>query len=91
MDRDFPRRFQRKPYDLRPRHRIGKTVFRTYNKYDVGPPVDMKHGHDAFLGTGIRRPVDTSHTINIFQDFDAAPDRIDNISDTALRAFPRAL
>ena len=34
-----------------------------------------------------RRPVDTSHTINIFQDFDAAPERIDNISDTALRAF----
>ena len=32
-------------------------------------------------------PVDTSNAMNEFQGFDKAPDRIDNISDTALSAF----
>ena len=33
------------------------------------------------------RPVDTSNTTSEFQGFDEAPEGIDNISDTALRAF----
>ena len=33
------------------------------------------------------RPVDTSNTTDTFQGIDKAPERIDNISDTALRAF----
>ena len=33
------------------------------------------------------RPADTSNTTNTFQGFDEAPERIDNISDTALNAF----
>ena len=33
------------------------------------------------------RSVDTSNTTGEFQGFDEAPERIDNISDTALRAF----
>ena len=33
------------------------------------------------------QPVDTSNTTSEFQGFDEAPERIDNISDTALRAF----
>ena len=33
------------------------------------------------------QPVDTSNTTSEFQGFGEAPDRIDNISDTALRAF----
>ena len=35
------------------------------------------------------RPVDTSNTTREFQDFEEAPERIDNISDTALRAFQK--
>ena len=33
------------------------------------------------------RPADASNTTGTFQGFDEAPERIDNISDTALRAF----
>ena len=33
------------------------------------------------------RPADVSNTTRTFQDFDDPPDRIDNISDTALQAF----
>ncbi len=33
------------------------------------------------------RPMDTSNTTSTFQGFDEAPERIDNISDTALRTF----
>ena len=33
------------------------------------------------------QPMDTSNTTREFQGFDEAPERIDNISDTALRAF----
>ena len=33
------------------------------------------------------RPVDTSNTTGTFRGFDEAPERIDNISDTALHAF----
>ena len=33
------------------------------------------------------RPVDTSNTTSEFQGFDEVPERIDNISDTALRTF----
>ena len=33
------------------------------------------------------RPVDTQNTTGTFQGFDEAPERIDNISDTALHAF----
>ena len=35
------------------------------------------------------RPVDTSNTTSEFQGFEEAPERIDNISDTALRTFQK--
>ena len=37
------------------------------------------------------RPADASNTTGTFQGFDEAPERIDNISDTALNAFREPL
>ena len=43
--------------------------------------------HSAFRGGDTHVPADTSNATNTFQGFDEAPERIDNISDTALNAF----
>ena len=54
---------------------------------DIIPDVQLIFNGQCFPRYRYPKPVDTSNATNTFQGFDEAPERIDNISDIALRAF----
>ena len=54
---------------------------------DIMPDLGFNDGCQCFPRWQYPRPVDPSGETKTFQSFDEAPERIDNISDTALRAF----
>ena len=54
---------------------------------DIIPDVQLIFNGQCFPRYRYPKPVDTSNATNTFQGFDEAPERIDNISDTALNAF----
>ncbi len=63
-----------------------KRVFSAFMT-DTLPDVQLIFNGQCFPRWRYPQPADTSNTIGEFQGFDEAPERIDNISDTALRAF----
>ena len=63
-----------------------KKVFSAFMT-NILPDVQLIFNGQCFPRWQYPRPVDTSNTANEFQGFGKAPDRIDNISDTALSAF----
>ena len=54
---------------------------------DTLPDLELISKGQCFPRWQYPRPADTSNTTSEFQGFEEAPERIDNISDTALRAF----
>ena len=54
---------------------------------DIIPDVQLMFNGQCFPRWQYPRPADASNTTDTFQGFDEAPERIDNISDTALNAF----
>ena len=54
---------------------------------DTLPDLELISKGQCFPRWRYPQPVDTSNTTGEFQGFDETPERIDNISDTALRAF----
>ena len=54
---------------------------------DTLPDLELISKGQCFPRWRYPKPVDASNTTSEFQGFDEAPERIDNISDTALRAF----
>ena len=54
---------------------------------DTLPDLELISKGQCFPRWQYPRPADTSNSTNTFQGFDEAPERIDNISDTALHAF----
>ena len=54
---------------------------------DIIPDVQLIFNGQCFPRYRYPKPVDTSNATNTFQGFDEVPERIDNISDTALNAF----
>ena len=54
---------------------------------DTLPDYSFNDAPQCFPRWRYPRPADTSNTTGTFQGFDEAPERIDNISDTALNAF----
>ena len=54
---------------------------------DIIPDVQLMFNGQCFPRWRYPKPVDASNTTGTFQGFDEAPERIDNISDTALHAF----
>ena len=54
---------------------------------DTVPDYSFNAAPQCFPRYQYPRPADTSNTTSEFQGFEEAPERIDNISDTALRAF----
>ena len=54
---------------------------------DTMPDLGFNEASQCFPRYRYPKPTDTSDTTNTFQGIDAAPDRIDNISDTALPTF----
>ena len=54
---------------------------------DTLPDLELISKGQCFPRWRYPRPADASNTTSEFQGFDEAPERIDNISDTALRAF----
>ena len=54
---------------------------------DIVPDLGFNDACQCFPRWKYPRPADTSSTTNTFQGFDEAPERIDNISDTALHTF----
>ena len=62
---------------------IENTFFRT----DTLPDLELISKGQCFPRWQYPRPADASNTTGTFQGFDEAPERIDNISDTALNAF----
>ena len=63
-----------------------KKVFSAFMA-DIIPDVQLMFNGQCFPRWQYPRPADTSNTTGEFQGFDEAPERIDNISDTALNAF----
>ena len=63
-----------------------KKVFSAFMA-DIIPDVQLIFNGQCFPRWQYPRPADTSNTTGEFQGFDEAPERIDNISDTALHAF----
>ena len=63
-----------------------KKVFSAFMT-DIMPDVQLIFNGQCFPRYRYPKPTDTSNTTSEFQGFDEAPERIDNISDTALRAF----
>ena len=54
---------------------------------DTIPDLELISKSQCFPRYGYPNPATTSHTTDIFQSIDETPERIDNISDTALDAF----
>ena len=54
---------------------------------DTMPDLHFNEFSQCFPRWQYPRPADASNTTDTFQGFDEAPERIDNISDTALNAF----
>ena len=54
---------------------------------DTIPDLELISKSQCFPRYGYPNPATTSHTTDIFQSIDETPERIDNISDTALRVF----
>ena len=54
---------------------------------DIIPDVQLIFNGQCFPRYRYPKPVDTSNATNTFRGFDEAPERIDNISDTALHTF----
>ena len=63
-----------------------KKVFSAFMA-DIMPDVQLMFNGQCFPRWQYSQPADTSNTTSEFQGFEEAPERIDNISDTALRAF----
>ena len=85
MDRIFP--------DVSSENRVicvpgigGKKAFSALMT-DTMPDLHFNEFSQCFPRWKYPRPADTSNTTDTFQGFDEAPERIDNISDTALNAF----
>ena len=66
---------------------IGNKIDFSVLMTDIMPDLGFIAACQCFPRWQYPRPVDTSNTTSEFQGFDEAPERIDNISDTALRAF----
>ena len=66
---------------------VGSKILFSAFMTDTLPDLELISKGQCFPRWQYQRPVDTSNTTSKFQGFDEAPDRIDNISDTALRAF----
>ena len=58
---------------------------------DTMPDYSFNAASQCFPRWQYPRPADASNTTGAFQGFDEAPERIDNISDTALNAFREPL
>ncbi|MDE0014218.1 MAG: DEAD/DEAH box helicase family protein [Candidatus Poribacteria bacterium] len=54
---------------------------------DAMPDLGFNEASQCFPRYQYPKPTDTSNTTGTFEGIDEAPERIDNISDTALRAF----
>ena len=54
---------------------------------DTMPDLGFNNASQCFPRYQYPKPVDTPNTIGIFEGIEKPPDRIDNISDTALHAF----
>ena len=67
-----------------------KKVFSAFMT-DIMPDVQLIFNGQCFPRWRYPSPVDTSNTTSEFQGFDEAPERIDNISDTALTRLPQPL
>ncbi len=66
---------------------IGSKILFSAFMTDTLPDLELISKGQCFPRWQYPRPVDTSDTTGEFQGFEEAPERIDNISDTALRAF----
>ena len=66
---------------------VGSTILFSTFMTDTMPDLELISKGQCFPRWQYPRPVDASNATGEFQGFDEAPERIDNISDTALRAF----
>ena len=66
---------------------VGSKILFSAFMTDTLPDLELISKGQCFPRWQYPRPVDTSNTTSEFQGFDEAPERIDNISDTALRTF----
>ena len=67
----------------------GKGFAKSFSVFvtDMMPDVQLIFNGQCFPRYWYPKPATTSHTTDIFQSIDETPDRIDNISDTALNDF----
>ena len=66
---------------------IGSKILFSAFMTDTLPDLELISKGQCFPRWQYPRPVDASNTTSEFQGFEEAPERIDNISDTALQAF----
>ena len=66
---------------------VGSKILFSAFMTDTLPDLELISKGQCFPRWQYPRPVDTPNTTSEFQGFHEAPERIDNISDTALRAF----
>ena len=85
MDRIFPDRDSENLVICVPG--IGNKIDFSVLMTDTMPDLGFIAACQCFPRWQYPRPMDTSNTTGEFQGFDEVPERIDNISDTALRAF----
>ena len=85
MDRIFPNKTSKNRVICVPG--IGSKKTFSALMTDTMPDLGFNEACQCFPRWQYPRPVDTLNAMNTFQGFDETPDRIDNISDTALRTF----
>ncbi len=85
MDRIFPERSRENRVICVPG--IGNKKPFSVLMTDIMPDLGFNNATQCFPRYQYPKPADTSNATGMFEDIDAAPERIDNISDTALRAF----
>ena len=66
---------------------VGSKILFSAFMTDTLPDLELISKGQCFPRWQYPRPTDTSNTTGTFQGFDEAPERIDNISDTALHTF----
>ena len=66
---------------------VGSKILFSAFMTDTLPDLELISKGQCFPRWQYPRPADASNTTGTFQGFDEAPERIDNISDTALNAF----
>ena len=66
---------------------VGSKILFSAFMTDTLPDLELISKGQCFPRWQYPRPVDTPNTTSEFQGFDEAPERIDNISDTALNTF----